>query len=66
MANLEVKDDFIDYCNGKNCNAQEELNEILNKVMNKEETPPLETPKEEIIKKEETADLNKLIQMGMS
>jgi len=64
MANLQVKDDFIDYCNGKNCNAQDELDEILNKVMNKEEKAP-EPPKEETPKEDHT-DLNKLIQMGMS
>ena len=64
MANLQVKDDFIDYCNGKNCNAQDELDEILNKVMNKEEKAP-EPPKEET-PKEDNTDLNKLIQMGMS
>jgi hypothetical protein len=64
MANLQVKDDFIDYCNGKNCNAQDELDEILNKVMNKEEKAP-EPPKEEKTELDNT-DLNKLIQMGMS
>ena len=63
MANLQVSNDFIDYCNGKNCNAQEKLNEILLKEIKKEEKPP-EPPKEEKIKDE--TDLNKLIEMGMS
>ena len=62
MAHLEVKDDFIDYCNGKNCNAQDKLNEILKNEMNKEEKPPLESPKEEII--QDNTDLNKLIELG--
>ena len=66
MANLQVTDDFIDYCNGKNCNAQEKLNEILNNEMNKkEENTPLESPKEEK-PKEDYTDLNKLIELGTS
>tara|TARA_R110002020_G_scaffold350558_4_gene563972 strand:+ start:70 stop:264 length:195 start_codon:yes stop_codon:yes gene_type:complete len=64
MAHLEVKDDFINYCNGKNCDAQEKLNEILSNEMNKEEKAP-EPPKEEKTELDNT-DLNKLIQMGMS
>ncbi len=62
MAHLEVKDDFINYCNGINCDAQAKLNEILTKEMTKEEKPPLESPKEEII--QDNTDLNKLIELG--
>jgi hypothetical protein len=65
MANLKVSDEFINYCNGINCNAQEKLNEIIQNSISskKEEKPPLESPKEETKTYDDT-DLNKLIELG--
>ena len=66
MAHLEVKDDFINYCNGKNCDAQEKLNEILNNEMNKKEPTGPTASHQDQPEPVDNTDLNKLIELGTS
>lgn len=63
---FEINDDFITYCNGKNCDAQKLLDEIINKEMNPQEEkkePP--APQERKEEPPESNDLNRLIALGM-